>query len=72
MSTTIDTLSYVKRLEAAGVDRKTAEAHAEAINAHVVPELATKSDIETLLWKHSLATLLCVLAIGGLLIRFVK
>ena len=72
MSTTIDTLSYVKRLEAAGVDRKTAEAHTEAINAHVVPELATKADIESLLWKHSLATLLGVLTIGGLLIRFVK
>ena len=37
MTTTIDTLSYVKRLEAAGVERKTAEAHAEANNANVVP-----------------------------------
>ena len=72
MTTTIDTLSYVKRLEAAGVERKTAEAHAEAINAHIVPELATKADIEALLWKHSLGTLLGVLTIGGLLLRFIK
>jgi hypothetical protein len=46
MTTTIDTLSYVKKLEAAGVDRKTAEAHAEAINTTVVPLLATKADLD--------------------------
>jgi hypothetical protein len=39
---------------------------------YVVPELATKSDIEKLLWKHSLGTLLGVLTIGGLLLRFVR
>lgn len=76
---TIDTLSYVKRLEAAGVDRRQAEAQAEALRDEVAPQLATRADldsaitrleqkIETLLWKHSLG----VLTIGGLLLRFVR
>jgi len=42
---TIDTLEYVKRLEAAGVDRKAAEAHAEALRGAIEDELATKTDI---------------------------
>ncbi len=37
----IDTLGYVKKLESVGIDRKIAEAHAEAINERVVPQLAT-------------------------------
>ena len=80
---TIDTLSYVKRLEAAGVDRRQAEAQAEALLDVVAPQLATRADldsaitrleqkIETLLWKHSLGILLGVLTIGGLLLRFVR
>jgi hypothetical protein len=80
---TIDTLSYVKRLEAAGVDRRQAEAQAEALRDEVAPQLATRADlegaitrleqkIETLLWKHSLGVLLGVLTIGGLLLRLVQ
>jgi acid phosphatase family membrane protein YuiD len=42
---TIDTLAYTKALEAAGVDRLAAEAHAEAMINHVLPDLATKLDI---------------------------
>ena len=79
MTTTIDTLSYVKRLEAAGVERKTAEAHAEAINANVLPQLATKADLRELasdikqeMWKQSIGILLGGLMIGGFLIRFLK
>ena len=44
---TIDTLEYVKKLEAAGLDRKLAEAHAEALRATVVQDLATKNDLQT-------------------------
>ena len=76
---TIDTLGYVKRLEKAGMDRKIAEAHAEAIRDDVVPQLATKVDLERLgdrmeaaMWKHSVAIRLGGLAIGGFLIRFLK
>jgi hypothetical protein len=43
---TIDTLEYVKKLEAAGVERKLAEAHAEALRATVVQDLATKQDLQ--------------------------
>ena len=84
----IDTLGYMKRLEAAGFDRKPsgrepegkqAEALAEGLRDEVTPQLATKQDldqlyhrIEALLWKHSLGVLLGVLAIGGVLIRFVR
>ena len=42
----IDTLAFVKHLESAGIDRKTAEAHAEAMAQHVFTQLATKSDLE--------------------------
>ena len=75
----IDTLGHMKRLEAAGFDRKQAEALAEGLRDEVTPQLATKQDldqlyhrIEALLWKHSLGVLLGVLAIGGILIRFVR
>ena len=43
---TIDTLAFVKHLESAGIDRKTAEAHAEAMAQHVFIQLATKADLE--------------------------
>lgn len=80
---TIDTLGYVKRLEAAGVDRKIAEAHMEALNGAVVPELATRLDLErlgerleqkidTALLKHTVAVVFAFIAVGGLLIRFLK
>lgn len=42
----IDTLAYSKTLEEAGLDRKAAEAHAEALARHVVPELVTRADLE--------------------------
>ena len=45
---TIDTLEYVKKLEAAGVDRKAAEAYAEALRSAIEDELATRADIERL------------------------
>jgi len=42
----VDTLAYCKALEAAGVDRKVAEAQAEALVNHVLPDLATKADLQ--------------------------
>jgi hypothetical protein len=44
----IDTLAYVKTLRTAGIDEKIAEAHMEAMRAHVLPELATKRDVQDL------------------------
>ena len=43
---TVDTLSYVKRLESAGVPRLQAEAHAEAMRAEIAPQVATKADLD--------------------------
>jgi len=43
---TIDTLEYVKELEAAGVDRKLAEAHAKAASKLITGEAATKADLD--------------------------
>ena len=47
----IDTLAYVKELEAAGLDRKLAEAHAAALRDRILPELATKQDLRRELWR---------------------
>ena len=41
----IDTLASTKALEAAGVDRLAAEAQAEALVNHVLPDLVTKADL---------------------------
>jgi hypothetical protein len=49
-----DTLAYMKRLEAGGIDRAQAEAHAEAVNDYLRPDLATKEDIATLRGKMEL------------------
>jgi hypothetical protein len=43
---TIDTLGYMKKLEAAGVPRPQAEVQAEALR-EVSPQFATKSDLDT-------------------------
>jgi hypothetical protein len=42
----IDTLEYVKRLEAAGVDRRQAEAHAAAIRDTLAPQMATEASLQ--------------------------
>jgi hypothetical protein len=43
---TIDTLAYAKELEAAGVARAAAEAHAQALIRHLLPDPATTADLE--------------------------
>ena len=43
-----DTLAFVKRLSAAGMEARQAEALAEALTAHAFDELATKADIKDL------------------------
>ncbi|HUK60961.1 MAG TPA: hypothetical protein VLV50_17165 [Stellaceae bacterium] len=45
---TIDTLGFSKYLEQHGVAREQAEAHAEAANLFLFPQLATKADLEKL------------------------
>lgn len=43
----IDTLSYARRLEKAGVPREQAEARAEAVHDLVREEVATKADVQS-------------------------
>ena len=49
----IDTLAYMKHLEAGGFARSQAEALAEATNRYIVPDLATKADLGALEAKLS-------------------
>jgi hypothetical protein len=44
-----DTLAFVKRLSAAGMESRQAEALAEALSAHAFDDLATKSDLKSAL-----------------------
>ena len=43
-----DTLAFVKRLAAAGMNTRQAEAFAEALTEHAFTEVATKSDLKEL------------------------
>lgn len=70
------------------MERRLAEAHAEAMNATVLPQLATSQDLqhleerldnkmsrleqkfENLHWRHTVAIILSLVAVGGLLMRF--
>ena len=72
-SSTFDTLEAARALEAAGVDRKQAEAHAEQLRAAAgadIDQLATRSDVGWLRWiagvnlAISLATLAAVLGLA--------
>jgi hypothetical protein len=62
---TIDTLEYTKKLEAAGVDRKVAEAHAEALKAAVETSLVTKDYLDKRLLQHTIAVVAAFSAIAG-------
>jgi len=44
----IDTLAFTRTLEGAGMDRKTSEALATAINDIAMQDVATKADLEKL------------------------
>jgi hypothetical protein len=44
----MDGLTYMKRLEAAGIDRRQAEVHAEALRDTIAAQLATRPDVDRL------------------------
>lgn len=52
-----DTLAFVKRLAAAGMDARQAEAFAEALSEHAFAELATRSDLKDFATKADLKDL---------------
>ena len=47
-ATGFDTLTYARRLKAAGVDEAQAEAHAEAVRDAITEGVATKADVADL------------------------
>ncbi len=51
-----DTLAFVKRLSAAGMNARQAEAMAEALTEHAFTDLATKLDLKDLELRLTLRT----------------
>lgn len=68
MATTFDTLTYAKKLKAAGFTESQAEAQAEALRAVVDENLATKADIALLKRDIKEAEARTTLRLGGLIV----
>lgn len=68
MAMTYDTLGYSKALQKAGISAKVADAHAEAVRDHVMPELATKADIAELKHLIERQSLMITVRLGGLMV----
>lgn len=62
----MDTLSAANTSEAAGMDRKQAEAVAKVMNEQGRDDLVTKSMLEAALWKHTAMIVGSFIAIAGL------
>ena len=58
----IDTLTYARRLEKAGVPREQAEAHTEAVHPLVREEVATRADVEAVRLGGMLAAAVAITA----------
>ncbi len=83
---TFDTLSAARKLEAAGVERRQAEAHAEALREAVSADrdaLATKADLDAklagletrmyrALWIQAAALIGAQLAIAGFVVHLLS
>ncbi|MDH6273593.1 hypothetical protein [Rhizobium leguminosarum] len=65
MSIAFDTLGYAKRLRDAGMNQKTAEAHAEAARDFIMAELVTKTDLAAAL---DTLTLRLTTRLGGIMV----
>ena len=68
----IDTLGFSKYLQDHGVDRAQAEAHAEAANQFLFPQLATKADLDKLEASLTMRTIAIVGALDALLFTLLK
>jgi hypothetical protein len=77
---TVDALTYMQKLEAAGVDRKQAEAHAEALGRALSDDYVSKDYLETKLAEFRrdvfkamvVQTIAQLIVIGGLGIAAVE
>lgn len=54
MAQMFDTLAFTKRLEAGGVKRGEAEAHAEAVRELVMRDIVTKADLQAALDRQTI------------------
>ena len=76
----IDTIACTKHLQADGVRREEVEAHAEPLTRRILPDLATKADLEQGLerLKHNLTVRMFGLVLGivgvmnGILFALIK
>ena len=72
---TVDTLEYTKKLGAAGLNRRQAEAHAKALRDAATDQLATKADLtglEMRLINYMVGQTLAIAAIVFALLRLVR
>ena len=65
--TGFDTLAFVKRLSAAGMDSRQAEALAEALHDNAFNSLATKADIRDLRAELTGLELRLTMRLGGMI-----
>jgi hypothetical protein len=68
----IDTLGYMKYLENHGVPRAEAEAHAEAVNQFLFPQLATKGDVRESEQRLTIRLGSLIIAVAGLALAIAK
>jgi hypothetical protein len=68
----LDTLAYVEHLTAAGVDAKQAKAHAKAMVDHILPQAATRADLDAAIHTLTLRMYGAVLAAAGLVLAILK
>ncbi len=65
---TIDTLGFAEHLEKSGIKRDDARAHAAAIRDVIMPEIATRQDIDDLKNLIEKQSLSIKVWLGGLLV----
>ena len=63
---TIDTLEIAKKLEAAGLDKRQAEAITQVLGDLARDDLVTREYLDRRLLQHTLAVIASVAAIAGL------
>ncbi len=69
---TFDTLASMRRLEAAGIEPKQAEAHAEAVRDAVTESAATKADLKAATAELKAELTWRMVLLGGAVVAAVK
>lgn len=72
MANTFDTLKFTKRLEAGGIARSHAEAHAEAANEFIMRDVVTKGDLQAALDRQTIKIGAIVVTVAGVLFALLR